>query len=434
MAPPQRFSVGINYWPRRSWLAMWRRFDAGEIGEDFRRIAELGLDGVRFFLRWDDFQPDPAWVDPAMLERFDAVLALAADAGVQTIPVLFCGHMAGVNWLPAWTLDRSRPRGAYRTIAGGVPSPFGIANPYAGELLDAQIVLARALGERARAHPAIRAWDLGHAFSDVAQPSHAKVSSGEHSKAPAAEGEVAAWSARLASALRESSALPVTAGTQWADLTEDRDIRLGSLCAPFAFASMSGYGVRGAFARNRLDPEALPFLASLAASFSFKPVLVNAFGNPTCPPGKFSAFDRYAEPGEPPNPTISPDDTAFATYPCRTEEENAAYCRAVLERLHADGRLGAYWWCWADYPDEACDEPAGGLAPGERTYGIVRADGSEKPVAAALSAFARERRPVLRANDPPTIAANYYYRTLPASTKTLYDAYLRRIDRASLSR
>ena len=25
--------------------------------------------------------------------------------------------------------------------------------------------------------------------------------------------------------------------------------------------------------------------------------------------------------------------------------------RAVLERLHAGGRLGAYWWCWADYDD-----------------------------------------------------------------------------------
>ncbi len=411
---------------------MWRRFDPGEIREDFARIAALGLDGVRFFLRWDEFQPEPARVDGTMLERLDALLAHAADAGLRTIPTLFFGHLGGTNWLPPWALDRSRPRGPFRTMAGDAPTAYGIANMYAGELLEAQLVLARALGERCRAHPAIRAWDLGHEFSNVCEPSHAKVSSGEHSKAPAAESEVAAWSARLAGALRETSSLPVTAGTHWADLTQDRDIRLGSLCARFAFASMSGYGVRGAFARNRLDPEALPFLASLAASFSFKPVLVNAFGNPTCPPGKFSAFDRFPELGEPPNPTISAGDTAFATYPCRTEEENAAYCSAALERLHADGRLGAYWWCWADYPDELRDEPPFDLAPHERTFGIVRSDGSEKPVAAALSAFARERRNVVRANDPPTIAANYYYRTLPASTKTLYDAYVRRADRSRL--
>jgi len=411
--PPVRFSVGVNYWPRRSALAMWRRFDPGEIAEDFARIAALGLDGVRFFLRWDAFAPEPQRVDPAMLERLDALLGFAADAGLRTIPVLFCGHMCGVNWLPAWSLDRD---GA-------------IGNLYAGRLLDAQLLMARVVGERLRGHPAIRAWDLGHEFSNVSQPSHAKVSSGEHSKAPAAEGEVAAWSRRLTEALREASGLPVTAGTHWADLTQDRDIRLGSLCAPFAFASMSGSAVRAAFTRNRLDPEAVPFLAALTASFSHKPVLVNGFGNPTCPPGKFSAFDRFPEPGEPPQPTISPDDTAFATYPCRTEAENAAYCNAVLERLHADGRLGAYWWCWADYADELRDEPPFDRAPHERTYGIIRSDGSEKPVAAALSAFARAGRPVLRANDPPTLAADYYYRTLPSSTKTLFDAFARRANR-----
>ncbi len=62
-----RFSLGINYWPRRSAMAMWRRFDPGEIREDFARIAELGLDAVRFFLRWDDFQPQPDTIDAAML-------------------------------------------------------------------------------------------------------------------------------------------------------------------------------------------------------------------------------------------------------------------------------------------------------------------------------------------------------------------------------
>jgi hypothetical protein len=411
-----RFSVGVNYWPRRSALAMWRRFDAGEIAEDFARIAALGLDGVRFFVRWDDFQPAPQQADPAMLERLEAFLGLAADAGLRTIPVLFCGHMCGVNWLPAWSLDRTAAR---------------IRNLYAGDLLEAQLVLARAVGERLRDHPAIRAWDLGHEFSNVCEPSHAKVSSGEHSKAPAAEAEVAAWSRRLATALRDTSGFPVTAGTHWADLIQDRDIRLGSLCAPFAFASMSGYGVRGAFARSRLDPEAVPFLAALTASFSHLPVLVNGFGNPTCPPGKFSAFDRFPEPGEPPQPAISTDDTAFATYPCRTEAENAAYCSAVLERLHADGRLGGYWWCWADYGDELRDEPPFDRAPHERTYGIVRSDGSEKPVAAALSTFARAGRSVMRANDAPTIAADYYYRTLPSSTKTLYDGFLRRANRTA---
>lgn len=408
-----RFSLGVNYWPRRSAMSMWRRFDAGEVAEDFARIARIGLDTVRFFLRWDDFQPQPDGGDPAMLDRLETLLGLAADAGLHTVPTLFCGSMCGANWLPSWALDRT---------AGH--APFACGDLYGGALLDAQLVFARAVGARLRAHPAIRAWDIGHAFSDVREPSHAKVVSGEHSTEPAAERDVAAWSRRLTEALQDASTLPVTAGTHADDITSDRDIRLGSLCAPFAFASMQGRTVSSAFARSRLDPEVVPFLAMVAASFSYKPVMVCGVGEPTCPVEKFSAFERFAQPGEPPQLTISPEDTAFATYPCLTEHEQAVYCTAVLERLHADGRLGAWWWCWADYADELRDEPPFDRAPHERSFGIIRSDGSEKPVVAALAAFAREERAVVKAHDMPMISSTYYYRTLPTSTKTLYDAFL----------
>jgi endo-1,4-beta-mannosidase len=63
-------------------------------------------------------------------------------------------------------------------------------------------------------------------------------------------------------------------------------------------------------------------------------------------------------------------------------------------------------------------------SPHELTFGIVRTDGSEKPVAGALAAFARERRAVVEPHDMPMISSTYYYRTLPSSTKTLYDAFL----------
>ena len=35
-----RFLLGINYWPRRSAMYMWQRFDLGEIREDAARIKE----------------------------------------------------------------------------------------------------------------------------------------------------------------------------------------------------------------------------------------------------------------------------------------------------------------------------------------------------------------------------------------------------------
>jgi hypothetical protein len=403
-----QFTLGVTYWPRRTGLAMWERFDAGEIREDFARIADLGLDTVRFFLRWDAFAPSPDRADGAMLERFERVLAIAAEYRLQTIPVLFCGEMMGATFLPAWALA-ARPPGAAFDL-------------YRGPMLDAQLRFAEQIGERGRAHPAIAAWDIGHAFSALSRPSSVRVFAGEHSSAPADEPEIATWSRRLTATLRAHSDHPSTAGTSAADLTEDRSIRLGTLCAPFAFASMQGATVDLPFARGRLDPEAVPFLAMLTASFSYKPVLVTGLGNPTCPGEKFSAFERFAAPGERPNPAITPDDSAFATYPCLTELEAAAYATAVLERLHADGRRGALWWCWADLPDDGT--PAQ-IAAHERVRGIVRRDGSERPVAAALAAFAARRLEVRSPDEMPMIASVYYYRTLPKSTRTLYDAYLR---------
>jgi endo-1,4-beta-mannosidase len=382
-----RFSLGVNYWPRRSAMAMWQRFDAGEIREDLARIAALGLDAFRFFLRWDDFQPEPDRVDATMLARLEAVADLVAEAGLRALPTLFCGHMSGVNWLPSWTLDRSTPSGRFRTITERGAAPYGIGDFYVpGPLLEAQVRFARAVGARLRAHPAVLGWDLGNEFSNLREPARAQ--------------DAAAWSRTLRDALETASALPVTAGTHGEDLTLDRRLRLSSLCAGYPFATMHGYSVYSDFARDRLDVEAVPFLAELAAAFSGKPVLFSEFGNPACQPGLTLPFA------------------------CLDEDEMAVYCTRVLERLHADGRLGAYWWCWADYVDELHHEPPCDEAPHERAFGLVRSDGSEKPVAAALAAFARERRSVLA--PPASLVGDEqsYYAALPGATQAWYAAFL----------
>ena len=69
-----RFLVGVNYWPRTSAMAMWSRFDAGEIDEDFARIAALGLDIVRFFLTWETFQPGPEDISSHALRDFEILI------------------------------------------------------------------------------------------------------------------------------------------------------------------------------------------------------------------------------------------------------------------------------------------------------------------------------------------------------------------------
>ena len=381
-----RFLLGINYWPRTSAMAMWRRFDDREIDRDFARIAALGLDVVRFFLSWADFQPAPDTVAAERLDAFVRVLDLAHAHGLRAMPTLFCGHMSGVNWLPSWSLDATRSAGRFRTITERGESPYGIGDFYAGELLDAQRLFARAAGERARDHAALFAWDLGNEFSNLREPLTPYAA--EH------------WSAALTHDLLTSSNVGATGGLHGEDLEADRHIRPSSIAAPWRFATMHGYPVYSPFARDRHDAEVVPFLAELTASCARKPVLFSEFGNPTCPSGAEAAGTA-----------------------CLTENEMALYAWRVLDRLQQRGALGAFWWCWADYARELAATPPFDRAPHELSFGIVRDDGSEKPVAESLAAFARERRDV-HAAPPPIVDERSYYAGLPASQRLAYAAYL----------
>lgn len=403
---PSRFLLGINYWPRRSAMYMWERFDGGAVRDEMAQIAALGLQVVRFFLHWEDFQPAADRMDARMLDRLVTVMDAIDAAGMRAMPTLFTGHMSGVNWLPAWTLDAGTPHGRFRTYSGGRESPYGIGDFYKGPLLDAQVLHARAVGMRLRGHPALSMWDLGNEFSNLREPESPQ--------------DAAAWSAALTNALHETSDAPVTAGTHGEDITRDRHIRLSTLCAPFEIATMHGYSVYSAFARNRLDADVVPFLSQIAQSCAHKPVLFSEFGNPTCTPGTVSPYDRVPLPGEPPIVAESLPQNACA-YACLNEEEMAAYATAVLDRLQRRGAHGGFWWCYADYADDVANLPPFDRAPHELSFGIVRADGSEKPVAAALKAFAAQQRPIAPLPAPIVDEAAYFAQF----ENSVYEAYER---------
>lgn len=389
---------------------MWQQFDAGEIREDFARIAELGLDTVRVFLRWDDFAPERERTDPAMLDRFTRLAGLVREAGLRIMPVVLGAEVAGVPFLPDWARDERHPERA--------------GNIYSGPLRDAQVRYASDVAAAIGSDPSIAGWDLAHRFASLRAPRSGKLRTGGHETAPVSEAEISAWALALKRAVTAHSRRPITMGTTSDDLTLDRNIRLGALGAVLDFASMQGASIALPFARNRLDPEAVPFLAFVAASFSFRPVLVSAIGVPSCGPNKLSLFEQLPALDELPFEPVVTDDPLFETYACLTEAEQASYARATIDRLHADGRLGAHWWCWSDYPQETPLAPVAARAPFVRACGIIRSDGTEKPIAVVLSAIAREERTVVPAHDMPMISAEYYYRTLPESMRTLYDAFM----------
>jgi endo-1,4-beta-mannosidase len=403
-----RFQLGVNYWPRSSAMYMWERFDIGEIREDMARIKGLGLDLVRFFLTWEAFQPRIDTINMVALRNLRAIMDAIADAGLQAMPTLFTGHMSGVNWLPAWSLDSNTPHGRFRTIANGETSPYGIGDFYADPaLLRAQVLLAMSAGETLREHPALYAWDLGNEFSNLREPN--------------SPSDAAAWSALLTETLLDVSHVGATGGIHGEDLERDRNIRPSSIAAPWAFATMHGYPVYSGFSRGRTDADVVPFLMQTVQACSGKRVLFSELGNPTCPLGTVSPYDRVPLPGEPPlDPKALPANAA--PYACLTEDEMAAYAYDVIDRLQKRGALGAMWWCWADYDRSLAALPPFDIATHELHFGIIRNDGSLKPVASTLQRLANEKREVLP-EQPPIVDEQSYYASLPNGIKDVYRSY-----------
>jgi len=298
--------------------------------------------------------------------------------------------MSGVNWLPRWALDSRTPHGRFRTIAGGATSPYGIGDFYADrDLLAAQLRLARAVGERVTDHPALLAWDLGNEFSNL--------------RTPHTPSDAAAWSAALCDELAAASGAGCTAGLHGEDLEHDRKIRPSSITKSLAFATMHGYPVYASFSRGPADASVVPFYCALVQSFSDKPVLFSEFGNPQCPPGK-SDVNGMA---------------------CLDEDAMATYASAVLPHLLARGAIGALWWCWADYDPALAPLPPFDLAPHELRFGVIRSDGSEKPVARVLSEFARASPVVSDVAQRPIAGEREYYDSLPQGVRSTYREYCR---------
>ena len=96
----QPFILGINYWPQKTAMFMWRKFDRSSIQEDVATIRDLGFSRLSISLLWEDFQPKPKVVPPGMLDQLVEVLEMAADKNLKVMVTLFTGHMNGLNWLP----------------------------------------------------------------------------------------------------------------------------------------------------------------------------------------------------------------------------------------------------------------------------------------------------------------------------------------------
>lgn len=372
-----RFRLGLNYWPARSAMGFWSRFDPAEVAADFARISAGGFDSLRIFLTWEDFQPAPDRVEAPMLGRLARLLELAHDAGLLVMPTLFTGHMSGVNWIPGWALGGAERDGRFRVVSGGKPSPLGLCNWYTDPLvLRAQCLLAAEVAGALRGHAALWAWDLGNESSNCVIPP---------TSAHARE-----WLSRISAAIRHADERALlTVGLHMEDLENERHLGPEEAAEVCDFLTMHGYPGYARWSRGATDEQLLPFLAQITRWLGGgKDVVFSEFGLPTYQPG-----DADGERAR-----------SLATTTLIAEREAASYTERALTALVSAGCTGAMLWCHSDYVPALWDRPPFDLAVHERFFGLWRADGSPKPAVARVADFAR-RQVAPRTRSPNAAAA-----------------------------
>jgi endo-1,4-beta-mannosidase len=391
------FELGVNYWPRRSAMYTWREFDPGEIREEMAQIASIGFDVVRIFALAQDFIPLALTVDATMIARLVEVVQIAADAGLSIVPTLVVINMSGLIWWPNWMLDaRGKPRDLFADPA----------------ILQSQVVFAESCANALGGTGAIRAFDLANEIDDAQQPSSREMAT--------------RWAAALAGAIRRAApGIPVRIGAHLPSLTTNNNMRIDDLASVVDEDVMHAYPLYSDQARSVLDPELVPFSCALTAALSGRgrPAIMQEFGLCTAPRGS-------------PGHTITDDflGTPTSQY-LATEDEQAAYYGGVLDRLVRTGAGGAYAWCYADYDPRLYDRAPFATAVRERSFGLVRSDGTEKPAAEVFRRFRKHRdaegleTDKARAREIPKVldvTADEYYRDPTSHFARLYARWLSR--------
>ena len=201
---PGHFIVGCNYWASHAGTRMWSDWDADVIAADLQQLSQIGLQVLRVFLLWPDFQPltclytgqgqpmefrfgeDPLPFDEAgqagvsvkAIDRFAAFANLAEKYGLKLIVGLVTGWMSGRLFTP--------PAFESRNV---------LADP---TVLMWQVRFVRYFVRTFAQHPAILAWDLGNECNCMASVSRQ---------------QAWVWTASITNAIRvEDNAHPIVSG------------------------------------------------------------------------------------------------------------------------------------------------------------------------------------------------------------------------------
>jgi hypothetical protein len=162
---PGKFVLGCNYWASHVGTRMWVDWQPEVVRQDLQQLATAGLQLLRVFPLWPDFQPltllrgaagsprqyrhgeaplapDADGLDPLALEHFQFLADAAHEVGLALTPALITGWMSGRLYVP--------------------PALEGLNVLTDPEAMRWQVRFVRGFVRRFRQHPAIASWALGN--------------------------------------------------------------------------------------------------------------------------------------------------------------------------------------------------------------------------------------------------------------------------------
>ncbi|OGV70543.1 MAG: hypothetical protein A3K19_24790 [Lentisphaerae bacterium RIFOXYB12_FULL_65_16] len=348
--PTGTFSVGCNYWASHAGTAMWSDWRADVVKQDLHKLSRAGLQVLRVFPLWPDFQPltllrggggtpmeyrfgetplpDDAFgragVAELAMERFAEFADIAQDNGLKLIVGLVTGWMSGRLFVPP-ALEGRNP----------ITDPVSI---------QWQVRMVQCFVHCFKNHPAVAAWDLGNECNCMGSSTREQAWT---------------WTASIVNAIRANDATRLVVsgmhgmrmgpGDTW---TIQDQAELTDLLTTHPYPYFTPHCDQDPIVTMR------PSLHSTAESCYYgdighKPCLVEEIG------------------------TLGP---MFGSEPVA-----AAFIRTALFSSWAHDLRGLLWWC--GFEQLHLENAPYDWNTVERELGLFRLDGTPKPVLDSLGAF-----------------------------------------------
>lgn len=344
------YMIGVNYWGSKWGTEMWANWDAESVEKDLCTLAQYGVNTLRVFPNWRDFQPlhklygylgefneyrlhgkypmtDEYGLDTDCMAHFDELIGLAGRYGIRLVVSIVTGWMSGRLFVPPALEGKN------------------LINDPEALMLESKFVrgFVRALREREE----IVAWDIGNecnCMSDAGSREAAYV-----------------WTAMITNVIRaEDKSRPVLSGMHglvnrhkdgyWT--IEDQAELCDVLCTHPYPSPSTGADIDPL---NGLRSSILP-----TAQMNY----YSAVGGKPCMIQEIGSFSQMVGNGE-----IAAD-----------------WLRVNLFSSWSNGSMGYLWWCAHEQSQLAF--PPYTWVMIERELGLLRTDLTPKPVALEMKRIA----------------------------------------------